>query len=157
MPVYATLGNLTVVTVAHFGAFCRGYGPKKSVSCSAKKNTQKESKPAKRQKEIGSCPTCIKTNRPLWCSRSNRVEWKKALNMISTTSIHFQLFLFFTMFLRFGEPTYHHTIIPSYWAWCPYDNVRKLMENRLVRSCNTVYGQNPAPPRMMIIPLLIGF
>lgn len=41
MPVYATLGNLTVVTVAHFGAFCRGYGPKKSVACSAKKRIRK--------------------------------------------------------------------------------------------------------------------
>lgn len=65
--------------------------------------------------------------------------------MISTTSIHFQLFLFFTMFLRIGEPTYHHTIIPSYWAWCPYDNMRKLMENRFVRSCNISKVQTPKP------------
>ena len=48
-----------------------------------KKNTQKESKSAKREKEIGSCPTCIKTNRPLWCSRTNFVEWKSSQHDIN--------------------------------------------------------------------------
>ena len=35
--------------------------------------------------------------------------------------------------------------------------LNELEKNPNEKSCSTVDGQNPAPPRMMIIPLFIGF